>query len=154
LKAKKIGIGSDHAGFKYKCEIKEFLEKAGYEVKDYGIYEEVPVKEYRFVEDLCLGITGGEVERGILTCGTGIAVSIAANKIRGIRAALCNDLFTAKKSREHNESNVLAFGARVIGTGVAKEIVKVWLETDFEGGRHISRNDFITCLENKYQVKE
>jgi ribose 5-phosphate isomerase B len=150
MKVKILGIGSDHAGFKYKCEIKEFLEKAGYEVKDYGIYEEVPVKEYKFVEDLCLGVTGGKVERGIVICGTGLGVSIAANKIKGIRAALCNDLYTAKKSREHNESNVLAFGSRVIGIEVAKEIVKVWLETDFEGGRHIPRNDFITYLENKY----
>jgi ribose 5-phosphate isomerase B len=150
MNIKILGIGSDHAGFKYKLEIKEFLEKAGYTVKDYGIYEEVPVKEYKFVEDLCLGVTSGKVERGIVMCGTGLAVSIAANKITGIRAALCNDLYTAKKSREHNESNVLAFGARVIGTDVAKEIVKTWLETDFEGGRHVPRNEFITYLENKY----
>jgi ribose 5-phosphate isomerase B len=150
LKVKKIGIASDHAGFCYKTEIKKFLAGTGYEVKDFGIYEEVPVKDYKFVEDVCLGVLSGEVERGILICGTGIAVSIAANKIKGIRAALCNDIFTAKNSREHNQSNVLAFGARVIGSDVAKEIVKVWLETDFEGGRHIPRNDFITYLENKY----
>ena len=150
MKVKKIGIGSDHAGFRYKEEVKKLLTEAGYLVKDFGIYEEVPVKDYKFVEDLCLGILGGEVERGILTCGTGLGVSIAANKVKGIRAALCNDLFTARKSREHNQSNVLAFGARVIGIEVAKEIVKVWLETDFEGGRHIPRNDFITYLENKY----
>ncbi len=150
MKVKKIGIGSDHAGFWYKEEIKKFLTEAGYIVEDFGIYEAVPVKDYKFVEDVCIGVLGGGVERGIVICGTGIAVSIAANKVKGIRAALCNDIFTAKKSREHNQSNVLAFGARVIGTDVAKEIVKVWLETDFEGGRHIQRNDFITYLENKY----
>ncbi len=150
METQNIGIGSDHAGFKYKEEIKDFLTKAGHTVKDYGIYEEAPVKDYKFVEDLCLGIIGGEIQRGILICGTGLGVSIAANKVSGIRAALCNDLYTAKKSREHNESNILAFGSRVVGIEVAKEVVKVWLETDFEGGRHISRNDFITYLENKY----
>jgi ribose 5-phosphate isomerase B len=150
LKVKKIGIASDHAGFWYKAEIKKLLIETGYIVKDFGIFEEAPVKDYKFVEDVCLGVIGGEVERGIVICGTGLAVSIAANKVKGIRAALCNDLFTAKKSREHNQSNVLAFGARVIGTDVAKEIVKVWLETDFEGGRHIPRNDFISHLESKY----
>jgi ribose 5-phosphate isomerase B len=150
VKVKKIGIGSDHAGLYYKSEIKKFLTEIGYNVKDFGIYEEVPVKDYKFVEDVCTGVLGSEVERGIVICGTGIAVSIAANKVKGIRAALCNDIFTAKKSREHNQSNVLAFGARVIGIDVAKEITKIWLETDFEGGRHIPRNDFITYLENKY----
>ncbi len=150
MKVKKIGIGSDHAGFHYKEEVKNMLSEAGYLIKDFGIYEELPVKDYKFVEDVCLDVLGGEVERGIVICGTGLAVSIAANKVKGIRAALCNDLFTAKKSREHNQSNVLAFGARVVGIDVAKEIVRVWLETDFEGGRHIQRNDFITYLENKY----
>jgi len=150
MKNRKTGIGSDHAGFKYKEEIKKFLMETGYEVKDFGVYEELPVTDYAFVERLCLGVTGGEVKQGILICGTGLAVSIAANKIKGIRAALCNDLYTAKKSREHNDSNVLAFGARVIGIEVAKEITRVWLETGFEGGRHIPRNDFITFLENKY----
>ena len=150
MEIKKIGIASDHAGFSYKELIKKFLAETGLDVKDFGIYEEKSVKDYKFVEDLCLGILGNEVERGILICGTGIAVSIAANKIKGIRAALCNDLFTAKKSRQHNQSNVLAFGARVIGSEVAKEIVRTWLETEFEGGRHIPRNEFITYLENKY----
>jgi ribose 5-phosphate isomerase B len=150
LKVKKIGIGSDHAGFWYKEEIKKLLTEIGYIVKDFGIFEVVPAKDYKFVENVCLGVLGGEVERGILICGTGIGVSITANKVKNIRAALCNDLFTAKKSREHNQSNVLAFGARVIGLDVAKEIVRVWLETDFEGGRHIPRNDYITYIENKY----
>jgi ribose 5-phosphate isomerase B len=149
LKVNKIGIGSDHAGFKYKEEIKKMLADEFYNIKDYGIYEEIPLKDYKFVEDLTTGLVNNKIERGILICGTGIAVSIAANKVKGVRAALCNDLFTAKKSREHNNSNVLTFGSRVIGLELAKEIVKVWLITEFEGGRHIQRNDYITYLENK-----
>ncbi len=150
MKVKKIGIGSDHVGFKYKEEIKKCLEKENYEIIDYGIYEEIPIKNYKIAEDVAVGVINKEVERGILICGTGLGVSIAANKIKGIRAALCNDLFTAKKSREHNESNILAFGSRVIGLGLAKDIVKIWLETEFEGGRHIERNNFIAYLEEKY----
>ena len=149
MKVNKIGIGSDHAGFKYKEEIKKMLADEFYNIKDYGIYEEIPLKDYKFVEDLTTGLVNNKIERGILICGTGIAVSIAANKVKGVRAALCNDLFTAKKSREHNNSNVLTFGSRVIGLELAKEIVKVWLITEFEGGRHIQRNDYITYLENK-----
>lgn len=150
MKVKKIGIGSDHAGFKYKKEIKKCLEKENYEVIDYGIHKEIPVKDYKVVEDVAVGVINKDVERGILICGTGLGVSIAANKVKGIRAALCNDLFTAKKSREHNESNILALGSRVIGLELAKNIVKIWLETEFEGGRHIERNNFITYLEEKY----
>ena len=145
-----LGIASDHAGFGYKEEIKKMLELESCNVRDYGIHEENPVKDYKFVEDLCCGLNSGEIQRGIIICGTGIAVSIAANKIKGIRAALCNDIYTARKSREHNDSNVLAFGARVIGIDVAKEITKVWLSTGFEGGRHIPRNNYIAYLENKY----
>jgi len=150
MKVKKIGIGSDHAGFKYKEEIKKMLIKENYEIIDYGVHVEVPVKNYKVVEDVAIGVIKKEIDRGILICGTGLAVSIAANKVNGIRAALCNDLFTAKKSREHNESNILAFGSRVIGLGLAKDIVKIWLVTEFEGGRHIERNNFITYLEEKY----
>ena len=113
------------------------MEDSGYKVTGFGIREEVPVKSYSMIEDLAKGVTSGDVERGIIICGTGIGVSITANKVRGIRAALCNDLYTAKKSREHNESNVLAFGARVIGLDLAKEIVRTWIDTEFEGGRHI-----------------
>ena len=151
MKIIKTGIASDHAGFNYKEMLKEFLTSEEYSVKDYGLYKCEPVYDYKFVEDLCMGILTGEIDRGILICGTGIAVNIAANKVKGIRAALCNDIYTAKKSREHNEANVICFGARVIGPDVAKEIVRVWLETDFAGGRHKVRNDFITYLEEKYQ---
>lgn len=147
---KKVGIASDHSGFNYKQEIKKMLIANGYKVKDYGIRQKVPIKNYKMVEDLAIDIVNETIERGILICGTGVAVSINANKVKGIRAALCNDLYVAKKSREHNNSNVLAFGARVIGLELAKEIVKIWLETDFEGGRHIERNRYTDYLESKY----
>jgi ribose 5-phosphate isomerase B len=146
---KKIGIASDHAGYDYRTEIKKFLISEGYEVTDFGTKEKKPVSGWKLVEDLASAVLDKTVERGILICGTGIAVSIAANKVRGIRAALCNDLYTAQKSREHNDSNVLAFGSRVIGLEVAKEIVRTWLKTAYEGGRHIERNKYIEYIENK-----
>ena len=146
---KKIGLGGDHAGFAYKEEIKKWLGDEGYETYDFGVFSEKPGLDYKCVEDLTGALLSNEIERGILICGTGIAVSIAANKVKGIRAALCNDLYTAKKSRQHNDANVLAFGSRVIGIGVAKDIVKVWIETGFEGGRHLTRNMFIDYLEGK-----
>lgn len=146
---KKIGIASDHAGYDYRTEIKKFLISEGYEVTDFGTKEKKPVSGWKLVEDLASAVLDKTVERGILICGTGIAVSIAANKVRGIRAALCNDLYTAQKSREHNDSNVLAFGSRVIGLEVAKEIVRTWLKTVYEGGRHIERNKYIEYIENK-----
>ncbi len=146
---KKIGIASDHAGYDYRREIKKLLEKEGYEVNDFGVKVKKPVSGWKLVEDLASAVLDKKVERGILICGTGIAVSIAANKVRGIRAALCNDLYTAQKSREHNDSNVLAFGSRVIGLEVAKEIVKTWLKTEYEGGRHIERNKYIEYIERK-----
>ena len=146
---KKIGIASDHAGYDYRLEIKKMLADEGYEVADFGIKEKKPVSSWKLVEDLAYAVLDNTVERGILICGTGIAVSIAANKVKGIRAALCNDLYTAQKSREHNDSNVLAFGSRVIGLEVAKEIVRIWLRTEYEGGRHIERNKYIDYIENK-----
>ncbi len=145
-----IGIGADHAGFLYKKLIKEWLTGYGYEVIDFGFFNEESQRDYRFVEDLALALKEGKISKGICICGTGVAVSICANKIKGIRAALCNEIFTAKMSRMHNDANVLAFGSRVIGIEVAKEIVKVWLETEFEGGRHAERKKYTEYLENKY----
>jgi ribose 5-phosphate isomerase B len=150
MKINNIGIGSDHAGFIYKREIIKYLVKQDYEVKDYGIFEEVPISDYEIAKNISIAVINKEIQRGILICGTGIGMCIAANKINGIRAALCNDLFTTKKSREHNESNVLTLGSRVVGLEYAKEIVKVWLETGFTGGRHLERNNYIKFLENKY----
>lgn len=146
---KKIGFGSDHAGFDYKEDLKKWVLELGYTAEDYGVYSEEPGVDYKPVEKLTDALLKKEIDRGILICGTGIAISIAANKVKGIRAALCNDLYTARKSREHNDVNVLALGSRVIGLGVAKEMVKIWLETEFEGGRHIQRNKFVSYLEEK-----
>lgn len=145
-----LGIGSDHAGYQYKEIIKKWLSDEGYNVKDYGFYSEESRRDYSFVEDLALELKSGAISRGLLICGTGIAVSICANKIKGIIAANCNDLFTAEKSRQHNDANVLTFGSRVIGIGLAKSIVKVWLETEFEGGRHAERKKYTEYLEDKY----
>jgi ribose 5-phosphate isomerase B len=147
---KKISIGSDHAGFRYKEEIKKMLEE-GYEVLDYGIFDEKPITDYEVAERVGISVNTKEADAGILICGTGLGMSISANKIPGIRAALCNDLFTAKKSREHNDANLLALGSRIVGIELAKEIVKTWLETEYEGGRHISRNKSMMDLDKKYR---
>jgi ribose 5-phosphate isomerase B len=144
-----VAIGSDHAGFKYKEIMKQWITELGYEVKDYGFYDEECHFDYKFVEGMAAGIISKEVCCGICICGTGIAVSICANKIRGIRAALCNDIFTAEKSRQHNDANIICIGSRVIGEELAKQIIKVWLETEFEGGRHAKRNEYTKYLEDK-----
>ena len=144
-----LGIGSDAAGFRYKKEILKSL-KDNYRVIDFGIYDETPIKNYKVAEDVALAVINKRVEKGILICGTGLGISIAANKVKGVTAALCNDLYTAKKSREHNNADILAFGARVIGLELAKNIVQTWLNTEFEGARHIERNDYFRYLEKKY----
>ncbi len=131
----KIGIGSDHGGY----ELKEFIKKefqGKVEFKDYGTFSNESVDYPDFGQAVGEAVVKGEVERGIVICGTGIGISIAANKVKGVRCALCNDLFSARLAREHNNANVLAMGGRVIGTALAKEIVELFLETEFEGGRH------------------
>lgn len=147
----KIAIGSDHSGFKYKEEIKKLLKEEKHEVKDCGIYEEIPIKDYVIAEKVGLSVSNGEVQRGILICGTGIGVSISANKIPNVRAALCHNLFTAEMSRLHNDSNILAFGSRIVDLELTKTMVKKWLNTEFEGGRHIPRNEHIMLLDKKYR---
>lgn len=138
-----IGFGSDHAGFCLKEELKAFVEGLGHTVKDYGTFstEAVDYPEIGFA--LGRAVAKGEVELGIAICGTGIGISIAANKVPGVRAALCHDTFSAHSSREHNDANVLALGARVIGTELAKEIVKTWLVAEFLGGRHQRRVEML-----------
>lgn len=143
----KIGIASDHAGYDYRQVIKKLLAELGYEVVDFGIKDKKPIMDYKMIEALAIGVVKKDIQRGIVICGTGLAVSIAANKVRGIRATLCNDLYTARKSREHNNSNVLAFGSRVIGLDIAREVVRIWLETKFEGGRHSKRDSSIGQIE-------
>lgn len=134
----KIGIGSDHGGY----ELKEFIKKefqGKVEFKDYGTFSNESVDYPDFGQAVGEAVVKGEVERGIVICGTGIGISIAANKVKGVRCALCNDLFSARLAREHNNANVLAMGGRVIGTALAKEIVELFLETEFEAGRHSRR---------------
>lgn len=134
-----IAIGADHGGFELKQQLIELVETLGHQINDVGCYTKESVDYPRFAEAVCKEIVESNANVGILVCGTGIGMSIAANRHRRIRAALCDDDYTARMSREHNNANVLCLGARVIGLGVAEEIVKVWLTTDFAGGRHQQR---------------
>lgn len=134
-----IIIGCDHAGFAAKEKVKEQLVAMGFQVTDVGCYSEQSVNYPVYAKKVAESISSGEYPRGILICGTGIGMSIAANRFRGVRAALCHDAFTAQASREHNDANVLCVGARVLGIREIKEIVELWLGTEFEGGRHASR---------------
>lgn len=145
----KIALGADHGGFQLKEEIKALLQSMNMEVADMGCNCEQSVDYPDYALPVAEKVASGEFDRGILICGTGIGMSIAANKIKGIRCALVHDLFSAKATREHNDSNVLAMGARVIGPGVAQEIVKIWLETEFTGGRHSQRLEKIADIEEK-----
>ncbi len=146
----RIALGSDHGGYELKEEIKSLLEEMKIEFKDFGTFSTDSV-DYPDIAELVAGtIVKGEFERGILICGTGIGIGIAANKIPGIRAALCHDVFSARATREHNNANVLTMGGRIIGSELAKEIVRTWLGADFSGGRHQRRVDKISLLENKY----
>lgn len=143
----KITIGSDHGAVHLKEEVKNLLVEMNIEVNDVGTYGSAAVDYPEIAEKVAESVTSGAADRGILLCGTGIGISIAANKIKGIRAALCHDVFSARMSREHNNANILAMGERVIGFGPAREIVKVWVTTEFAGGRHASRVDQVTALE-------
>lgn len=148
----KIVIGCDHGALALKDEVKKVLaEYPDVEVNDVGTFTEDSVDYPDIAEKVCAEITSGRSERGIVLCGTGIGISIAANKIHGIRAALCNDVYSAKMSRQHNNANVLAMGGRVTGFGPADEIVRAWLTTEFEGGRHERRVNKIMALEEKYK---
>ncbi len=144
-----IALGCDHGGLEHKNAIMEHLTERGFEVKDYGIYEQVSVDYPDIASKLCDGIIKKEAQLGILVCGTGIGMSIAANKFKGIRAAACSEHFSAKYTRLHNDSNVLCLGGRVIGVGTAIELADIFVETQFEGGRHQTRINKITEIENK-----
>ncbi|MHA1994438.1 MAG: ribose 5-phosphate isomerase B [Candidatus Hodarchaeales archaeon] len=147
---KKIIIGSDHGGFHLKNDLIKFLKGMGYEVSDYGCYSTDPV-DYPDIALLVAQTVSVSLESiGILIDGTGVASAIVANKIKGIRATPCTDEFTANSAREHNNSNVLTLGARVIGPGIAQNIVKIWLATPFGGGRHETRVNKISEIETKY----
>jgi ribose 5-phosphate isomerase B len=141
-------LASDHAGFPLKEEIKKYLDSKNVEYIDCGAYSADSVDYAQFAQKACLKVTSGEADLGILCCGTGIGISMAANKVKGIRAACCSDYFSAKFTRLHNDANVLCMGARVIGGGLACELVDVFINTEFEGGRHQRRVDQITAIEN------
>lgn len=145
-----IAIGSDHAGYRLKEEIKSFIEAMGHHVMDVGCHCEDSVDYPDYALPVCQKVTTGEAERGILICGTGIGMSMAANKTKGIRCALAHDTFSAKATREHNDANVLALGERIIGPGLAQDIVKLFLETPFSGAdRHQKRVDKVEALEKE-----
>lgn len=139
----RIAIGSDHGGYEYKEQIVSHLKEKGYECVDVGTYSTDSCDYPIIARAVTTKITTGEANRGILICGTGIGMSIVANKVKGIRAALCGDTFSARASRAHNNSNVLCLGERVIGINLAMDIVDIWLESKFEGGRHQRRVDMM-----------
>lgn len=143
-----IALSSDHAGFPLKEEIRAYLDRNGIAYTDCGAYNTDSVDYPYQAKKACDLVVSGQCEKAILCCGTGIGISIAANKVKGIRAACCTDYFSAKYTRLHNDANALCLGARVIGPGAALELVNVFLNTEFEGGRHQRRVDQITEIEN------
>ena len=146
---KVIAIASDHAGFNLKQEVKKHLDELGVAYKDYGTYENKSCNYPDYAEALCRGIQAGDSDLGILVCGTGVGMSMAANKIKGIRAACVSDCFSAEATRAHNDANIVCFGQRVVGEGLAFKIVDTFLDTPFEGGRHQIRIDMVNDLDNK-----
>jgi len=149
----KIAIGSDHAGYQLKEEIKSLLEEKGLFYQDMGTDSEESVDYPDFAHKVSKGVAENNFDKGILICGTGIGMSIAANKVNGVRAALCHNVFSAKATRNHNDSNVLTMGSRVVGKGLAREIVKVWLGEEFDGGRHKRRVEKINDIEEEMSDK-
>lgn len=143
----RIGIGNDHVAIELKNTIKEHLEQQGYEVVDFGTNSperfDYPISGYKVGE----AVASGDVDLGVLICGTGVGISLAANKVHGIRACVCSDPYSAKLSREHNNTNIIAFGARVVGPELAKMIVDEWLGATFQGGRHQRRIDMLAEIE-------
>ena len=145
----RLAIGSDHAGYSMKEELKDLLKGLGHEVEDLGTHSEEPTDYPPICAAVGRAVRDGKAERGIVLGGSGQGEQISANKVRGVRAALCNDLYTARMSRQHNDSNVLSMGARIVGSGLAREIVELWLSTEFEGGRHERRVSQIQEIERE-----
>ena len=143
----KLAIGSDHVGLELKPAIIEYLKDLGHEVKDFGTYSsertDYPIYGRKVAEE----VAAGNFDGGVLICGTGVGISIAANKVKGIRAVVCSEPYSAKLSKEHNNTNIVAFGSRVVGIELAKMIVKEWLDAKFEGGRHSNRVKMISNIE-------
>ncbi|MGB9724357.1 MAG: ribose 5-phosphate isomerase B [Chloroflexia bacterium] len=136
----RIAVAADHAGFALKEALKACLEEMGHSVVDFGAYREDPADDYPdFGRPAARAVAAGECERGILCCGSGLGMMLTANKVRGIRAVVCHEPYSARLSRQHNDANVLCLGGRIVGPGLAREVVRVWLETPFDGGRHARR---------------
>lgn len=145
----RVAIAADHAGYLLKEDLKEFLESEGHEVLDCGTDSTEPVDYPKFSEAAARAVIDGRADRGIVLGGSGQGEQIAANKVHGVRASLCNDLYTARLARQHNDANVLGMGARIVAPTLAMEIVRVWLATPFEGGRHVRRLEQITAIEQE-----
>lgn len=148
-----IALASDHTALELKAAIKELLDEMGLEYKDFGAYTPESCDYPIFGARAAKAVASGECDRGIVICGTGVGISLAANKIPGIRCVVCSEPYSAKLSRMHNDSNMLAFGARVVGPELAKMITKMWLETAFEGGRHQRRVDMLAALDRREEIE-
>ena len=144
-----IAIGSDHAGFSLKEVLKKHLEEKGYQVNDKGTHDTNSCHYPVYAKAVCQSVLSGESEMGILVCGTGIGISISANKVHGIRAALCGDCFSSEMTRRHNDANILALGERVTGPGLALKICDIFLDTPFDGGRHARRVEKMMAIEGR-----
>lgn len=142
-----IGIGCDHTSIALKEEIKSFLNENGYEVKDFGTYTEERTHYPIYGEKVARAVISGECEKGIVICGSGVGIGISANKVAGIRCVTCSEPYSAMMSRKHNDTNMLAMGARVVGDEMAKMITELWLQTEYEGGRHQERVDMLAKLD-------
>ena len=145
----KVAIGCDHAGLTLKNAVIEHLKQRGFEITDCGTYDSASCHYPLFAQKVAEAVTSGAAEKGILVCGTGVGMSMAANKIKGIRAACVSDCFSAEATRAHNDANIVCFGQRVVGEGLAFKIVDTFLDTPFEGGRHQIRIDMVNELDNK-----
>lgn len=148
----KIATASDHAGYRLKEELKMLLRELGHEVRDFGTHSEDPVDYPDFIAQAAEAVAGGECERGIVLGGSGNGEAMVANKVPGVRCALCHDVTTARLAREHNDANMLALGQRIVGSEVARDLVRVWLDTPFDGGRHQRRVEKIADVETRMKA--
>lgn len=145
----KIAVGSDHGGLELKKEVVKFLEAQGHEVKDFGTHTTDSCDYPQYGVAVAEAVVSGDFEKGVIICGTGQGIALAANKVKGARAVVCSDTFSAEMTRAHNDANILSLGERVVGKGLALKILETWLNTEFEGGRHTNRVDLIKATENK-----
>lgn len=145
----KLAMGSDHVGWELKQEISDYIQSLGHETVDFGAYSSERTDYPKYGKKVAEEVASGQFDGGVLICGTGVGISISANKVKGIRAVVCSEPYTAKLSKQHNNTNIVAFGSRVVGVDLAKMIVKEWLEASYEGGRHAKRVDMIDEIASK-----